>query len=133
MIREFEDKDLKEVNNLLGNFNYKLDNIYINEFLKCLVYIENKIKGVLVYELIYDRIEIDYIIIDEKYRKQCIGSKLLEYLIKNNDVKNITLEVNENNIAAINLYSKYGFEVVAIRKNYYKSENALLMMKKLGD
>lgn len=133
MIRNFEEKDLNEVNNLLETFNYKLDNIYENEFLKCLVYTEDKIKGVLVYELIYDRIEIDYITVDEKYRKQGIGSKLLEYLIENNDVKNITLEVNENNIAAINLYSKYGFEVVAIRKNYYKSEDALLMMKKLGD
>lgn len=131
MIREIEDKDLIKVNEMLTIFNYNLKNE--NEFLKTIVYVEENIKGVLVYQLIYDRIEIDYIVVDNKYRKQGIGSKLIEYLIKNNNVENITLEVNENNIAAINLYSKYGFKVVAIRKNYYKSEDALLMMKKLGD
>lgn len=129
MIREFEDKDLNKVNELLKSFNYKLKK---SIFLHTILYEEECIKGVLVYELIYDRIEIDYIIVDEKYRKSGIGSKMLNYLIQK-DVKNITLEVNQNNIAAINLYKKYGFKVVAIRKNYYKSEDGLLMMKKLGD
>lgn len=129
MIRKFEDKDLNKVNELLKSFNYELKK---STFLHTLLYEEECIKGVLVYELIYDRIEIDYIIVDEMYRKSGIGSKMLNYLIQK-DAKNITLEVNENNIAAINLYKKYGFKVVAIRKNYYKSEDGLLMMKKLGD
>ena len=130
MIREFEDKDLNKVNELLKSFNYELKQ---NPFLHVIIYEEECIKGVLVYELIYDRIEIDYIIVDETYRKSGIGSKMLDYLIRNNDVKNITLEVNENNKAAINLYLKHGFKIEAVRKNYYKSEDGLLMMKKLGD
>lgn len=129
MIREYLDSDYLRVNDLLKIFNYK---ITLNEFQKIIVYDDEFIKGVLVYELIYDRIEIDYIIVDENYRKKSISSKLIEYLIENNSVENITLEVSKNNIAAINLYKKYGFEVVAVRKNYYKDQDGLLMLKKLG-
>ena len=42
----------------------------------------------------------------------------MNYLIdyaKKNHIINITLEVNENNIAAINLYKKHGFIVVSKR------------------
>ncbi len=130
MIRKFENKDLNRINELLKSFNYELKP---SPFLHVIIYEEESIKAVLVYQLIYDRIEIDYIIVDKMYRKNGIGSELLDYLIKNNNVKNITLEVNENNIAAINLYLKYGFKVVATRKNYYKDEDGLLMLKKLGD
>ena len=123
MIRKFENKDLNRINELLKSFNYELKP---SPFLHVIIYEEESIKAVLVYQLIYDRIEIDYIIVDKMYRKNGIGSELLDYLIKNNNV-------NENNIAAINLYLKYGFKVVATRKNYYKDEDGLLMLKKLGD
>jgi ribosomal-protein-alanine N-acetyltransferase len=41
----------------------------------------------------------------------------------------ITLEVRESNIAAQNLYKKYGFTVVSTRRGYYSDndENALVM------
>ena len=51
-----------------------------------------------------------------------IGTKILEKLIETSKIANancITLEVNENNIAAIKLYSKYNFIQVGLRKNYY--------------
>jgi ribosomal-protein-alanine N-acetyltransferase len=40
-----------------------------------------------------------------------------------------TLEVRERNTVAHNLYLKYGFEDVAMRKNYYSDngENAVIM------
>ena len=60
---------------------------------------------------------------------------MLEELIriaKNRKLKDITLEVNINNIPAINLYKKYNFEEVGIRKKYYNNvEDALIMTKKL--
>ena len=49
----------------------------------------------------------------------------------------IWLEVRTSNVAAINLYKKYGFSTVSERKNYYSipgtdsKENALLMSKHL--
>ena len=40
---------------------------------------------------------------------------------------NISLEVNENNESAINLYKKYKFEEVGRRKKYYnKKDDAIL-------
>ncbi len=45
----------------------------------------------------------------------------------------VTLEVNEKNDAAINLYLKAGFETFGERLNYYKDgSKALLMKKKVG-
>lgn len=95
-----------------------------------IAYIEcNYIKGILVYDYIYDRIEINYIVVDDINRKQGIASMLLNFLI-NKSKCSISLEVNSKNSAAINLYNKFNFEVVAIRKNYYGSEDALLMIRK---
>ena len=49
-------------NNLLSEFNYKLNSLD-EEFLNVIVHKEDIIDAVLVYKYIYDRIEIDYIIV----------------------------------------------------------------------
>ena len=41
--------------------------------------------------------------------------------------KNITLEVKKDNIVALKLYKKMGFEEKAIRKNYYNGIDGILM------
>ena len=52
---------------------------------------------------------------------------------KNLNLVSITLEVNENNLDAIKLYEKFGFEKLGIRKKYYNNtDNALIMTKKLN-
>ena len=124
MIREATLDDLDNINKLLSDFNYRLNNLD-QEFLNVLVH--EDIDAVLVYKYIYDRIEIDYIIVNEDKRKKGIASTLIKYLDKYNC--SITLEVNETNISAINLYKKCGFKEVAKRKNYYKDNDAILMMK----
>ena len=126
MIREANIKDLEEINNLLSEFNYKLNSLD-EEFLKVVIHESNIIDGVLVYKYIYDRIEIDYIIVSKDKRRSGIAYSLMNYLDKYN--VSITLEVNEINKAAINLYKKCGFIEVAKRKNYYKENDAILMMK----
>ena len=126
MIREANKDDLDSINNLLNEFNYKIANLD-EEFLKVLIHIENSIDAVLVYKYIYDRIEIDYIIVEKEKRRYGIASSLINYLDKYKC--SITLEVNEKNISAINLYKKCGFKEVAKRKNYYKDSDAILMMK----
>lgn len=135
MVREYKDGDFKQVNNLLSFFNKNI-NLENNPFYKCLVYEEDNILGVIVFEEIYERVELDYIIVDKNYRKCGIAGKLIEYLInyaKRKHILNITLEVNENNIAAINLYNKYGFEIVSKRDKYYKESDAILMIRKFDD
>jgi len=135
MIRELEEKDFIQVNELLKNFNYELNKeSFNNDFLKSLVYEDDFIKGILVYQYFYDRLEIDYIIVDSNYRKMGIATKLLNKLEKTyKNIDNITLEVRESNKSAINFYLKNGFKEVTKRKNYYKDEDGILMIKNLGE
>lgn len=134
MIRFCDKNDFEALNNLLKNLNYALDSeSFNNEFLKVIGFFDNALLGCLVYTYIYDRIEIEYIIVDDKYKRQGIATKLLNFIEKNNDIKNITLEVRKSNEEAINFYKKNGFEIVTTRKNYYNNEDAYLMIKKFGD
>ena len=76
--------------------------------------------------LLPDNAEITNIVTKKSERKKGIGSLLLEKLIemaKNEKKENISLEVNENNISAINLYKKYKFETVGMRKKYYNGKH----------
>lgn len=133
MIRELKIDEIEQANKLLSKFNYniKLDS-FNNDFFRCLIYYDRCIKGIIVYDFLYDRIEIEYIIVDDNYKRQGIGSMLLKKLEKNN-INNISLEVRESNNEAINFYKNNGFQIVAIRKNYYGNENGYLMLKELGD
>lgn len=74
---------------------------------------------------------ITNIVTKKNKRKLGIASKLLEKLIqfsKENKSDSLTLEVNEKNIPAINLYEKYEFKKVGIRRHYYsQNENAIIM------
>lgn len=137
MIREIRINDLSEVNALLESFNYKITKERLqNPFFRCLVYDENKIKGVLVYSEIYDRIEIEYIRVSEKYLNKRIGSKLMEYVIaysKKNNILNITLEVNVNNKIAKILYKKFEFKEISRRTNYYGKDDAIVMIRKFDN
>jgi len=89
---------------------------------------DNIIEGIIVYDYIVDRLEIDYIVVDEKYRNNGIASNLLSYLIEKYNC-GISLEVKSNNEAAIKLYEKYGFYKAAIRKKYYGNIDAILMIR----
>ena len=133
MIKEYDSYPLFSVD----NFTYKLtrNEFSTNPYLKILTYVEkDKIIGFLLYSLIYDRIEIEQFEVTTKERRKGIGNKLLNYLIEkyqDNNIKNITLEVKEDNIAAINLYKKYGFKKVSTREKYYDGINGILMEKTL--
>jgi ribosomal-protein-alanine acetyltransferase len=62
-----------------------------------------------------------------------IAKKLLEFAEKTalkNNTKKISLEVGENNDAAINLYLKQGYQKVGVRSNYYSDGSDALIMTK---
>ena len=104
-----------------------------NPFSRRIEYIiEDKSVGYLEYSLIYDRMEVDNINVLEEYRGQGIGTKLMAYLVSmaiDLRVINITLEVRVSNDIARNLYKKFGFREVALRKYYYGDEDGILMEK----
>lgn len=101
-----------------------------NPFAKYLLEIENnQIIGFLYYSDIYERAEINQIEVQVSHRNCGKASKLLQEMINSVD-KDITLEVDENNIPAIYLYKKFGFQEKAIRKGYYQGIDGILMERK---
>ena len=66
------------------------------------------------------------------YRKKGLASKLLDHviqLLKGRNAAHFFLEVRESNQDAIDLYTKFGFEMIGRRKRYYTktNEDALVM------
>ena len=53
-------------------------------------------------------------------------------MAKNTNKNSISLEVNEKNLIAINLYKKFGFKKIGSRKKYYNGiDDAIIMSKVL--
>ncbi len=132
MVREIS-KD--SVEKFLSTYfpQYKITN---DPFERYLGYFDNELLGIIAYSVIYERAEINYIFVRSEYRKKSIGSALLNKTVeksKEAGLDNISLEVEINNIAAINLYKKFGFEEVSRREKYYNGVDGILMVRKLGD
>ena len=83
--------------------------------------------------LIYDEIHILKVAVDESCQNQGLGRSMiedtLEYFIAKG-ANHAILEVRLDNVSAIALYEKLGFEEIRIRKNYYRetNEDALVMI-----
>ena len=79
-----------------------------------------------------DEAHLTNIAVRESYRRQGIGELLLISIVDlaaKLKATNITLEVRASNTAAQNLYRKYGFVEVGLRRNYYVNdrEDGVLM------
>jgi len=91
--------------------------IFIAEF-------KNNIVGYLVARTIKgnDVCEIISLAVHPNFRNRGFALKLLNSLIdflKKINYKKITLEVSNSNFSAINLYEKYKFKSIGLRKGYY--------------
>ncbi len=99
------------------------------------VLIKNLVIGICVFQVVLDEAQINYFVVDKKFRKKGLGSYLMSYLIKNCEklnLKKLLLEVSQTNVTAERFYSRFDFYTVGIRKNYYKDgSHALLKEKKL--
>lgn len=78
--------------------------------------------------------QITNIAVDTQYRRMGIGSILIQSMIayaQEHEMIGLTLEVRTSNIAAQELYKKYGFLPEGIRKRYYadNGEDAIIMWK----
>ena len=128
-IRAFKEEDKQSIIKLGSTLheNYFLGDLESpNEIL---IAEENgKVIGFLHFLVFADYIDIVDIVVDINNRKQGIGSKLLKAL-ENYNIKEILLEVSENNKTAINFYLKNGFTKVGIRKGYYNGIDGITMKK----
>lgn len=123
--------DFNGLNNIFQQYkeNYKP---IINEFTKIYTYeISNEIVAFVVFSILYEKCEIIDLFVLEKNRRKGLASLLINEILKDNDIENITLEVSKFNISAINFYKKIGFKEVAIRKNYYDNCDGILMLKEV--
>ena len=134
MINKLNINDINRVNELGKELNtnfiklFHIENLNNNEIIYTYK-IENNVLGFIhIFDNI-DNVEILNIVVDKKYRKQHIGSKLLDYII-NKYHKNIILEVNSSNKAAISLYQKNNFKEINLRKKYYGTDDAIIMERK---
>lgn len=119
--------DLQE-NNFLSKKQVKED-LEQNPFGKYIINIKNdQIVGYLYYSDIYERAEINQIEVQKENRNCKIGTEMMDFFTKTVE-KEISLEVKKNNIAALKLYKKFGFEEKAIRRNYYHGIDGILMIK----
>lgn len=94
---------------------------------------DNKIVG-YISSTIDEYSEILNFVVDGSYQGKGIGTKLLLNVVdkaRNFNSKSIYLEVNEINQKAISLYIKNGFRKDHVRKNYYKNNDAYVLIKEL--
>lgn len=87
----------------------------------------NNINGYLYALNLEDNADLISIYVDENTRYQHIGTDLLKVLREICSAKTITLEVRVDNIGALALYQKCGFEIITIRKKYYHDCDGYLM------
>ena len=81
---------------------------------------------------ILEEVHITNIAVSPDFKRNKIGERLLKRIIDDcyeNKAKYITLEVRVSNKPAINLYEKFGFKSLGVRKGYYQNNNedALIM------
>ena len=125
-------EEIKDISLLKDLFNEYKDNYdpIINDYTKVYAYkIDNKYVSFIVGQILYENAEIIDIYVTPDYRRKGIAKELMNKIIDDEQVKNITLEVNINNKNAILLYNSLGFKEATIRKGYYNGEDALLMLK----
>ena len=97
--------------------------------------ISNLVIGICVFHVVLDEAQINFFVVDEKYREKGFGSHLMSYLInqcKKLKITKLFLEVSHANVTAERFYNRFNFSTVGIRRNYYKDgSDALLKEKKL--
>ncbi len=93
---------------------------------------DGRIAGMIVAWLFVDEVHIATIATHPDFRRQGIAQKLLAYTLRYTHAEGAVssfLEVRESNLAAQEMYRKFGYESTGRRKRYYKDndEDAILM------
>ena len=94
--------------------------------------LDGKVVGMIVIWLIVDEAHVATIATDPEYRRQGIGRRLLAHALRRlimDGARSSFLEVRESNVAAQDMYRKFGYEVTGRRRRYYRDndEDAILM------
>ncbi len=72
--------------------------------------------------------------VDRQYRRKGVGNALLNRFIfeaKKEGMNSVFLEVRANNKGAIEFYTKRGFQIISLLKNYYTNGDSAYVMWKI--
>ncbi len=92
---------------------------------------DNQIVGFCSGIIVEDELQITSVTVKTEFRNKKIATRMLIYLFDiacKNNVLSCILEVRENNIPAINLYTKFGFKKTGSRKKYYANKFDALIL-----
>lgn len=137
MIRELKNTDIEDLTELLLNYDKNIENHFnFKDYLKNSIYcqyvyvIDDKIVGYILITIIDDLVEIHLLYVDNLFRNQKIGTKLIDYIINKYSNYRFLLEVAINNYIAIKLYENMNFKKINIRKKYYNDIDAYVMERR---
>ena len=107
-------------------FASEWDRIYVLED-------EGKVIGYADVRNMYGDCDLMSICVTREARGRGGASLLMEHILKaarEDDARQMLLEVRSSNEAAIGLYRKFGFEELGVRRNYYANpvEDAVVML-----
>lgn len=142
-IKKMTEKDVDfvfEISKEVFNKNSWSRALFINDLndsnKDCYVCLQDeKVVGFLNVLYTVDEMTILNIAVSKDYQRRGYGTALLKKCFenaRNKKVFQVFLEVEEKNLAAIDLYKKFNFEILKMRKSYYPDgTNALEMILKL--
>jgi ribosomal-protein-alanine N-acetyltransferase len=91
--------------------------------------------GFIFYWIVFEETHIMNFAVLPEFRQMGLGRMLLEHCLAHAEQEGCTviaLEVARDNFAAQNLYRRFGFELIGIRRKYYQNgDDALVMAKSL--
>ena len=94
--------------------------------------LDGKLVGMIVVWLIVDEAHVATVATHPDHRRQGIGRRLLAHALRQimqDGARSSFLEVRESNLAAQEMYRKFGYETTGRRRHYYRDndEDAILM------
>lgn len=111
---------IKDYEHMLDNENYYFKVCTFNGFLIAF----------LSAQISLDFNEVLQVCVDSQFRKKGYASLLFEDFISTSLNKDIFLDVNVKNEAALRLYTKKGFKEISRRKKYYNFIDDAIIMKR---
>ena len=130
MIRKITEKDLSHLEAIDSAWDESTARKYFSKlaFLGFVSVEEGKLNGFIIGYRLASEAEIIQISVKSADRRQGIGTALLNAFCAD-CASAIFLEVDKNNVAAVNLYTKAKFVPIGEREDYYDNKTTALRMR----
>jgi ribosomal-protein-alanine acetyltransferase len=120
-------EDLPQMMKINNQFEHnwtedKFQEVFANNIHVLLAVLDNNYVGYVIYFYILDEVRIVNIAISKGCQNKSIGKNLLHKALEyayQDDIQYALLDVKTDNYIAINMYTKFGFEILSRRVGYY--------------